>query len=71
MIKWSDEDAWGGDVPPRDGDIVIVNKGSVLLVDVEKTANLYSIVVEGMLLFSDQLDIELNSNWILINRGTL
>lgn len=67
--NWSDDPVWGGDVPPRDGDVVVIPMGQVLMVDIPVTPKLYSILVEGTLIFKDGIDISLNSNFILIRMG--
>lgn len=64
------EGTWGGDIPPRDGDIVYVPAGQTLLVDVN-TPSLLSILVEGKILVLDGIDLEITTGSILIRKGTL
>lgn len=68
---WSDPLIWGGDAPPRDGDVVIVPKGQLLVVDIPESPKLYSVMVEGMITFSDEMDISFSSGHILIHKGIL
>ena len=42
--RWSDEETWGGDAPPREDDTVFVPKGMSLLVD-ESTPELNVVIV--------------------------
>jgi hypothetical protein len=63
--------AWGGDIPPRDGDVVIVPMGKVLMVDIPVSPKLYCVLVEGTMLFRDGMDINFNVNYILVRMGTL
>jgi hypothetical protein len=48
---WSAETTWGNDFAPMDGDSVYIPKGLNLLVDVDRTPVLKSVLVEGSLLF--------------------
>lgn len=54
--RWSDPLTWGGDLPPVDGDTVYVPVGMILLVD-QTTPNLYTIIVEGSIIFADESDM--------------
>ena len=54
VMRWSDERTWGTDLPPVEGDLVVVPKGMSLYVD-ETTPELKGIVVEeGKLIFADE-----------------
>ena len=66
VLKWSDQITWGVDLPPIDGDLVYIPKGMKLLVD-DSTPELAGIVVEGILTFSDEKDIEVRTNFITLN----
>lgn len=68
VSRWSDPATWGGDIPPIDGDAVVVPKGMVLLVD-QSTPSLKSIIVEGSLVFSDERDMIIKAQHIVINHG--
>jgi hypothetical protein len=49
--KWSDDTTWGGEFAPMDGETVFVPEGMSLLVDVDKTAKLNAVLIEGSLIF--------------------
>ena len=67
--RWSDPATWGGDIPPIDGDSVYVPTGMVLLVD-QSTPKLYSIIVEGWIVFSDELPVMLvQTNMLIVEYG--
>lgn len=42
---WSDDLVWGGDIPPRDGDVVVVPVGQTLIVDIAQSPKLFSVLV--------------------------
>jgi hypothetical protein len=48
---WSADTTWGGDFAPMDGDSLYIPKGLNLLVDVDRSPVLKSVLVEGSLLF--------------------
>ena len=48
---WSADTTWGGDFAPMDGDSLYVPKGLNLLVDIDRSPILKSVLVEGSLLF--------------------
>lgn len=66
--RWSDEQTWGGDMPPVEGDTVYVPKGMVLLVDTS-TPPLYSIIVEGSIVFSDEVDMVIQTHFLIVSHG--
>lgn len=53
---------------PNDGDLVYVPKGQVLWVD-QSSPKLLGIVVEGKIIFSDEVPITITTDFITINRG--
>lgn len=68
--RWSSQDTWGGEALPREGDSVYVPPGMTLLVDVPSTPVLYSIIVEGgRIIFSDEMDMTLDSHYFVIIGG--
>jgi G8 domain len=69
--SWSDDAIWGGDIPPRDGDVVVIPEGQTLMVDIANSPKLYSVLVEGKMMFKDGMDIEFNSGHILVMMGKL
>lgn len=48
---WSNPITWGGEFAPIDGDMVYIPKGLNLLVDVDHTAILSAVLIEGALIF--------------------
>ena len=68
--RWSDPLVWGGETPPREGDSIHVPKGQILLVDVSPPP-LYTILVEGTLMFADEKELELEAWFIIVREGTL
>ena len=69
-MRWSDKRTWGTDVPPIDGDLVVVPQGMALYVD-QSTPILEGILVEGgKLIFADeQNSIEVHTGFITLNGG--
>ena len=51
-LLWSNEETWGGESKPREGDIVYVPPGKVLILD-ESTPLLKNIISEGTFIFAD------------------
>ena len=69
VMRWSDIRTWGTDLPPVEGDLVYVPKGMALYVD-QSTPRLDGIIVEdGKLIFADEVDMEIHTNLITVNRG--
>ena len=66
--RWSDEATWGGEAPPIEGDTVYVQKGKTLLVDISPPV-LYTVIVEGRIIFEDGKDIHFNAHYFLIIGG--
>lgn len=66
--RWSDESTWGGDFPPTDGDTVYVPPGMVLIVD-QTTSKLFLILVEGVIIFSDETPLTVQAETILVTYG--
>ena len=52
MSLWSDEDTWGGEFQPLEGDMVYVPSGLHLLVDVDSTPIFSAVLVEGSIIFA-------------------
>lgn len=48
--KWSEQQTWGGENPPKEGDSVHIPKGQNLLLDISPP-KLNTIMVEGQLIF--------------------
>ena len=66
--RWSDDNTWGGDAAPIDGDSVYVPKGMTLLVD-QSTPLLYSIIIEGKIKFADESDMTVDAHYFVVFEG--
>lgn len=53
---WSDEDTWGGEFLPMEGESIWIPTGLHLLVDIDSTPILDAILVEGSLIFAPDSD---------------
>lgn len=65
-FRYSDPNTWSGDFPPIAGDAIYVPKGMILMMD-QSTPKLKTIIVEGSIAFSDENDITVQSESIIIN----
>ena len=73
VLKWSNPDTWGTDLPPIDGDLISVPKGMALMID-ESTPKIAGIAVEnGSLLFEDKgagtAEIQVQTGFITLIGG--
>ncbi|XP_074660960.1 fibrocystin-L-like [Tubulanus polymorphus] len=68
---WSSVYTWGGIRLPEDGDMIVIGKGHVLLLDIASTPIIKMILIKGGKLIFDDKDIELNAEKILILDGGL
>jgi cell migration-inducing and hyaluronan-binding protein len=66
---WSDSSTWSGGAMPGEGDVVTIGEGMDVVLDVSPPA-LNGINLNGTLSFSDDNDLELTTEWILL-RGEL
>jgi cell migration-inducing and hyaluronan-binding protein len=66
---WSDSSTWSGGAVPRAGDIVTISSGLDVVVDVSPPA-LAGLTIDGKLSFSNDRDLELTTEWIML-RGEL
>jgi hypothetical protein len=66
---WSDPATWSGGAVPAAGDIVTIGEGMDVVLDVDTPA-LHGMNLDGTLSFSDESDLELTTEWILV-RGEL
>jgi len=70
QTRWSDPASWPEGKVPRAGDAVRIGRDKNILLDVAPPA-LRSLTIDGKLSFSNDLDIELKSEWILLSGGEL
>lgn len=72
---WSEEDTWGGEFVPTEGDSIWVPKGLNLLYDVPSTPILNAVIVEGTFIFppkpNPNEEVTFDAHYIMVNRGTL
>lgn len=64
VYLWSEESTWGGDLPPIEGDYIVIPNYRNLLLDISPP-KLKAIVIEGSLVFKD-VDLHLQSEFILV-----
>src|SRR5690606_10690594 len=67
---WSDPSTWSGGAVPKAGDIVTIEQGMELTLDVSPPA-LNGVNLNGKLSFADGKDVELTTEWILLRGGEL
>jgi hypothetical protein len=70
---WSDEETWGNEFIPMEGDTLFIQKGVNLLVDVDSTPLLKAVLVEGSLIFPSDSDPEhvrtFDAHYIFVKGG--
>ena len=66
---WSDASIWSGGVVPAAGDIVTIGEGMDVVLDASTPA-LHGVNLDGSLSFSNDADVELTTEWVLL-RGLL
>src|SRR3954471_24188223 len=64
--NWSDPATWPDRKVPRAGDMVTIERGKDVLLDVS-TPPLHGLHIEGKLSFSDKADLELTTEWIMVH----
>jgi len=69
-LRWSDPAAWPGGKVPGEGDAVTIGRDMDVVLDVDPPA-LRSLTIDGKLSFSNDLDIELETEWIYLRGGEL
>lgn len=67
---WSDPASWPDGKLPREGDAVTIGRDMDIVLDINPPA-LANLTIDGRLSFSDDLDIELQSEWVYLRRGEL
>jgi cell migration-inducing and hyaluronan-binding protein len=68
--RWSDPAAWPDGKVPSEGDAVTIARGMDVVLDVDPPA-LRSLTIDGTLRFANDLDIELDTEWIYLRGGAL
>jgi hypothetical protein len=64
--RWSDAASWPNKKVPAAGDKVTIERGKEVILDVSPPA-LNGLHVEGKLTFSDNADLELTTEWVMIH----
>ena len=67
--RWSDPATWPDKKVPAKDDVVTIEKGMNVVLDVSPPP-LHGITLDGMLSFADNKDLELTTEWIMVH-GTL
>jgi cell migration-inducing and hyaluronan-binding protein len=62
---WSDPATWPGGKVPVAGDKVTIEKGKDVVLDVN-SAPLHGLTIDGKLTFTDKADVELTTEWIML-----
>jgi cell migration-inducing and hyaluronan-binding protein len=70
QVLWSDPAAWPSGKVPGEGDAVTIGRDLDVVLDVSPPA-LRSLTIQGKLSLSDDLDIELQTEWIYLPGGEL
>ncbi len=69
-MRWSDPATWPEGRVPAAGDAVVIARDMDVLLDIDAPA-LRSLTIDGRLSFSDERDIELETEWIYVRGGEL
>jgi cell migration-inducing and hyaluronan-binding protein len=69
-MLWSDPAAWPGGEVPGEGDAVTIGPDMAVVLDVDPPS-LRSLTIDGKLSFSNDRDIELQTEWIYLRGGEL
>lgn len=72
MDLWSRTTTWGGKLPPREGDMVVIPEGTTVVLDMS-TPKLHTIVLFGTLKFDTTAtqELHLRARHIILMGGTL
>jgi hypothetical protein len=68
---WSDAKNWPNETLPAEGDTVEIVNGWKMILDVENPPKLHTLKVNGILIFSDEIDIHLQAINIYVRAGEL
>eukprot|EP00931_Biecheleriopsis_adriatica_P101149 TRINITY_DN76357_c0_g1_i1.p1 TRINITY_DN76357_c0_g1~~TRINITY_DN76357_c0_g1_i1.p1 ORF type:complete len:5100 (-),score=780.62 TRINITY_DN76357_c0_g1_i1:121-13482(-) len=69
LDRWSDERTWANREPPVDGDLVVIPDGQAVLLDMD-TPLLDVLIVEGVLVWDDTQDLQMDAKYIWVKGGT-
>lgn len=68
---WSDVKNWPNETLPVDGEDVHILSGWKMIIDIEETPIIQLLRVNGILIFSDEMDVHLRSKHIFVRAGEL
>lgn len=68
---WSDVTNWPNETLPVDGDDVHILSGWKMILDIEETPIVELLRVNGILIFSDEIDVHLRAKHIFVRAGEL
>ena len=67
---WSSKFTWGGDEPPREGDLAVIGFGQHIYFDMATTPVLKGLIIQGgSLIFDDNQDVALNAEYVIVVSG--
>ncbi len=69
-VRWSDPAAWPNGKVPGTGDAVTIARDTEVILDID-AKGLRSLTVDGKLTFSNERDLELETEWIYVRGGEL
>ena len=69
---WSSNYTWGGQLPPEDGDFIVVPRGQTVAIDVDTAVLSFLLIQGGTVMFLNERNVSLHTHYILItDNGTL
>ena len=68
---WSDATNWPNETLPVDGDIVEIKSWWKMILDIPETPKLKFLYVNGILIFSDEIDITMHVQHIFVRAGEM
>lgn len=66
---WSSQWTWGGDDPPEEGTLVLIDSQHTIYLDMETPVLKVLIIDNATLIFDDNQDVTLNVEYIIIVNG--
>lgn len=72
---WSDLETWSGEYLPKDGDSIVIPKGQTLIVNIDKSPELYALIIYGKLVFVPEEDTThhryFDASYIFVQEGAV
>ncbi len=70
MDLWSSKWTWGGEEPPREGELAVIGPSQTIYFDAQETPILKGLIIQGgSLIFDDNQDVHLRAEYIIISDG--